>query len=126
RRAPSRRDHDRGRGIRQPHAERARGEGLDALVRGPRALLERELRPFLAELLGRGLLVLELVEALARLVLRGDDAERAGDDEDEEHEDETDQRVSVLSATRKVALRARGLRRTSGSDARIPRPTVRS
>src|SRR4029078_9298937 len=95
---------------------------LHALVRGPRALLELQLGPLLGELLRARLLVLELGEALARLVLRGDDADRARHDEREEQEVQA--RHQFFSATLRTALRARGLRRTSSSPGLIARPTA--
>ena len=81
----------------------------------PGALLELQLPPLDVELLRALLLALELGEQLARLVLRGDEAERAGDQQREQDEVEPRhlRRSAALSATRRTALRARGLAATS-------------
>src|ERR1044071_8638010 len=80
---------------------------------------------------------LEVGEELARPVLRGDEPERAGDENREEEEVQFRHRApgsirvfckmrgtAVRSATRRVALRARGFLIVSASDARWARPTI--
>src|SRR5689334_2755281 len=96
---------------RKTHREIAGRDFLDASVHGPRALLELELSPFDLELPGELLLFLQLDVELARLMLRGDERKSARDQNDEEHE--IDPRHAATSATRMIALRARGFAMTS-------------
>src|SRR5688572_4415290 len=97
-----------------------------------------ELQPAVVglELACARLLALEQREQAPALVLRGDEPERAGDENREEEEVQFRHRApgsirvflkvkgtAVRSATRSVALRARGFLLVSSGDARCARPT---
>jgi hypothetical protein len=108
------------------HAERPRGDLLDARVQPPGARLELQLAEFDVERAAALLLALERGEELTRLVLRGDEPERA-DDENQACFSSSGFRTAPLrSATRSVALRARGLAAISAAEARRALPTILS
>ena len=115
----------RGGGTRMPSC--LRGDLLDARVHRPGALLELQLAPLDLELLGELLLLLQLDVELARLVLRGDERERAGDQDGEQdqiqprHHASRGSRQSVLRDAHHGAARARiGRDLGGGGPLRLP------
>src|SRR6185295_3413732 len=88
----------------------------------PGARFELQAPVLHVELARAVVLALEIGEELACLVLRGDEPERAGDENREEEEVQFRHRAAG-SATRRVALRARGFLLVSSGDARCARPT---
>src|SRR5687767_13022613 len=107
-------------------------------MQAPGAGLELQLAEFDVEGAAALLLALELGEQLSRLVLRGDEPERADDENQEEEEVQLrhasgpvrkivgSKTASVRSAARSVALRARGLAATSAGAARRALPRILS
>src|SRR6185436_18243716 len=110
----------------------ARHTGMQA----PGARLELELAVLDVEIARTRLLELELREELARLLLRGDEPERADEEKEEvqlRHASGSIRESSagssgteVRSATRKTALRARGLAAISRAVGRCGRPMILS
>src|SRR5690606_31968196 len=88
----------------------------------PRALLKLQLAVLDLVLPGDLLFLLQFDEQLARLVLRGDDDQRAGHEDAGKDQVDLDHAAS-LSATRMTALRARGLDATSASEGYTGLPT---
>ena len=69
-----------------PHAERAGGDSLHALVQAPGARFELQPAVLDVELAGAVLLALEIAEHLARAVLGSNEPDRASDENREEEE----------------------------------------
>src|SRR3954462_3609942 len=135
-RSPGRRDQPNPPRIRRAHAEGGGGDSLHPLGQAPGARLELQLSVLDVELARAVLLALEVGKQLPRLVLRSDEPERAGDENREEEEVQFRHRApgsirkwstwkgpAVRSATRRMALRARGFLLVSCADARTARPT---
>src|SRR5262249_39655859 len=122
--------------VRGVQAEAAAGDLLHARVQAPGACLDLQAAVLDVELARARILALALGEELACAVLRSDEPERAGDENSEEEEVQFRHRASgsirrlvgrgtaVRSATRRVALRARGFLVVSAADARSARPTI--
>src|SRR4051812_21801157 len=105
-------------------------------MQAPRARFELQAAVLDVELARAVVLALEVGEELAGLVLRGDEPERAGDENREEEEVQFRHRApgsirlfakskgpAVRSATLRVALRARGFLLVSSAEARTARPS---
>src|SRR4051812_1540929 len=104
-------------------------------MQAPRARFELQAAVLDVELARAVVLALEVGEELAGLVLRGDEPERAGNENREEEEVQFRHRApgsiqnwstwkgpAVRSATRRMALRARGFLLVSCAEARTARP----
>src|SRR5262249_33222063 len=135
-RSPGRRNQPNPARIRRAHAESRGGDSLHPLGQPPGARLELQLAVLDVELPRTVLLALEIGKQLSRLVLRSDEPERAGNENREEEEVQFRHRApgsirkcsawkgpAVRSATRRMALRARGFLLVSCADARTARPT---
>src|SRR5205823_7290563 len=111
---------------------------LHARMLAPGARLELQATVLDLELARVLVLALKRGEELPRAVLRSDEPERAGDENREEEEVQFRHRApgsirnfgckgpAVRSATRRMALRARGFLLVSSADARTARATILS
>src|SRR5690606_6537669 len=102
---------------------------LDAGVRRPGALLELQLSPFHGQRIALGLQLLQLHEGGAVAMAGFHDRQRAAHAGQQQHGNQhpdVHDAASSRSATRNTALRARTLRATSSSLARLALPTSRS
>src|SRR5438552_18033906 len=114
-------DHLDPAGRRQLHAQVLSSDSFDSGGHGPSRLLDLKLAVFDIVSTGLGLFALELNEELPGLMARGDERQGTSDKNGQQNEIDAQHHASgpsVRSATRMMALRARGFAAFSAAPGR--------